>query len=137
NQITQSPTAQFANRFTKYFIALVLALSILGFYLGLKTDTSRAFETFLAVLVVTCPCALSLATPTALTVAMTSMAKKGFLVVKQHVCDSLTQIQDIIFDKTGTLTENRITISEVVVKHANKKKILSIAKSLEQLANHP
>src|SRR5690606_20285052 len=90
-----------------------------------------------AVLVVTCPCALSLATPTALTVAMTSMAKKGFLVVKQHVCDSITQIQYIIFDKTGTLNENRIIISEVVVKHANKKKILSIAKSLEQLANHP
>jgi len=88
---------------------------------------------------ITCPCALSLATPTALTAAVSVMRQRGLLVIKGHVVESLASINRIIFDKTGTLTVGQPVIVNVIPlsDHVNKDDVIAIAASLEQYSNHP
>ena len=89
-------------------------------------------------LVVACPCALSLATPVAITSSINALAKKGFLVTKEHVLEYLNLVTDVIFDKTGTLTVNNFFIDSVKLnKKLNIKDIFSIALSLEENSKHP
>ncbi len=78
-----------------------------------ELDSSRAFWIVLAMLVATCPCALSLATPTALTAATGTLHKLGLLLTRGHVLEGLNQIDTVIFDKTGTLTEGRLALRSI------------------------
>ena len=133
--------AIFADKVAERFVAAVLILSSLIAITWYFIDPSQAFWITLAVLVVTCPCALSLATPTALTAATASLREQGFLISKGHVLEGLTQIDHIIFDKTGTLTrgelslEHSIPVSDSIT--LSPEEALKIASSLEQYSNHP
>ncbi len=131
-------TIKLADRIASYFVATVLiaaALSGLYWYIA---DPDMAFPIMLAVLVVTCPCALSLATPTALTAANTALRKTGFLITKSHVLESLSNSTDIIFDKTGTLTEGRLELSQTdTYGQYNEAQSLAIAAALEAHSSHP
>ena len=104
-------------------------------------DPSQAFWITLSVLVVTCPCALSLATPTALTAATASLREHGFLISKGHVLEGLNQIDRIVFDKTGTLTRGELTLEQSLPLSADvamtEYEALKIAATLEQYSNHP
>jgi Cu2+-exporting ATPase len=101
-------------------------------------DPSRAFWVVLAMLVATCPCALSLATPTALTAATGTLHKLGLLLTRGHVLEGLNQIDTVIFDKTGTLTEGRLTLRAIrPLATLNSDECLALAAALENRSEHP
>jgi Cu2+-exporting ATPase len=136
----QKPKIQtIADRVASYFVFAVLVISASVYLIWHSIDSSAALWVTLSVLVVTCPCALSLATPTALTASLAIMRKHGVLVLKNHVVESLTQIKKVIFDKTGTLTygEPEITRVTCLDRTLNKKQVLAIAAALEEGSSHP
>jgi Cu2+-exporting ATPase len=91
-----------------------------------------------SVLVVTCPCALSLATPVALTVASGSMARAGLLVTRSHAIETLAQATHFVFDKTGTLTRGQMKLLEVMpLSLLDSERCLALAAALEQASEHP
>ena len=96
--------AQQADKLARWFVARILVLSVLVFIGWYIVDPSKALWATVAVLVATCPCALSLATPIALTVATNRLANYGFLTTRGHTLQTLAEITHVAFDKTGTLT---------------------------------
>lgn len=101
-------------------------------------DSARAFEITLSVLVVTCPCALSLATPTALTAATTRLARTGLLVTRPDALEKFARADHVMFDKTGTLTRGRVSVTGVdILGDLDHQRCLSIAAALERRSEHP
>jgi len=133
--------AIFADKVASRFVAAVLIIATGITITWLYIDPSQAFWITLAVLVVTCPCALSLATPTALTAATASLREQGFLISKGHVLEGLNQVDRIVFDKTGTLTRGELSLEQSLPAHEDcsltSQQALMIAASLEQYSNHP
>lgn len=129
---------ELADRIASYFVAALLAVAVIvaiGWYLF---DPDRALWITVSVLVVTCPCALSLATPIALTVAAGALAKDGLLVTRGHSIETLARANHFVFDKTGTLTTGRMHLLEVgVVGGLDREACLEIAATLEQSSEHP
>lgn len=131
--------AQRADQMAKWFVARVLVLAVVVFVAWWWIEPSHALWATLAVLVATCPCALSLATPMALTTATNRLAQLGFLLTRGHVMETLAKASHIVFDKTGTLT-----VGEPVLIHQQDlhpadvhHSWLAIATALEQTSNHP
>lgn len=129
--------AQNADRMAHVFVARVLVLAVLVYVGWFFVDASNAFWATLAVLVATCPCALSLATPAALTTATNALAQAGFLITRGHVLETFAEATHIVFDKTGTLTEGRLHISDTDVFRGDLEQALSIAAALEARSEHP
>jgi Cu2+-exporting ATPase len=133
--------AIFADKVASRFVAAVLIIASIIAISWWFIDPSQAFWITLAVLVVTCPCALSLATPTALTAATASLREQGFLISKGHVLEGLNQVDRIVFDKTGTLTRGELSLEQSLPAAdnitLNAKQALKIAATLEQYSNHP
>ena len=101
-------------------------------------DSQRALWVTLSVLVVSCPCALSLATPMAITTATNALRRAGILVTRAEVWEQLDSITDVVFDKTGTLSEGRVSISGIAVCGARSADICrDIAEALEAGSSHP
>lgn len=136
-QREKPPIAILANRISGYFVALVLLICAGTFIVWNVIHPERAFEIALSVLVVTCPCALSLATPAALTAATSFLRAKGFLITRGHALEALATTQHVIFDKTGTLTQGNISIQSIEVLSGNKERLANIASSLEKHSEHP
>lgn len=107
--------ALLADRIASRFVIAVIAIAVATGAVWLNVDPSRAFEVVLATLVVTCPCALALATPAALAAAASRLAGDGFLLVRSRVLDVLTRDPIIVLDKTGTLTAGRPTVVETEI----------------------
>lgn len=126
-----------ADRIAAWFIAglIVLAVSAgIGWYL---VDPDRALWIFVSVLVVSCPCALSLATPAALTVSSDAMARIGVLVTRGHAIEALAKADTVMFDKTGTLTEGAVHLSRIVTADGvDRAMALATAAALEQGSEH-
>ncbi len=137
-QAAKPKTQTIADNIASYFVALVLlACTATGIYWYLH-DSQHVLAITLSVLVVTCPCALSLATPTALTGATAALRKLGFLLTKNHVLEAMSRADDVIFDKTGTLTEGKLSIAHLeVLFDISEEHALSIATALEQETHHP
>jgi Cu2+-exporting ATPase len=130
--------AQLADKVAQWFLVIVLLTAAVVGAVWWQIDSERAFWIVLALLVATCPCALSLATPTALTTATGSLHQLGLLVTRGHVLESLNQIDTLIVDKTGTLTEGRLTLREVRPLGAlGGQACLSLAAALENRSEHP
>ena len=129
--------AQLADRASVWFVAAVLIGAAIVAATWSVLDPSRAFEATLAVLVVTCPCALSLATPTAITAATAHLAAQGILVTRADALEALAQADTVVFDKTGTLTLGRPQLEEVAVYGGDRDEMLRIAASLERASAHP
>ena len=130
--------ALLADKVASHFVAAVLLISgsVFGFWAWQGDD--HAFFIALSVLVVTCPCALSLATPTALTAATAALREAGLLISKGHVLETLTQVDRVVFDKTGTLTLGKLSIERVVpLTNLSEQQLLSLAATLEQHSSHP
>src|SRR5690606_4796200 len=130
--------AQLADAVSSRFVAGILATAVLV-YLGWRIhDPSRALEVTIALLVISCPCALSLAVPTALTVAHGALAKLGVLSTSPDALGSLATATDIVFDKTGTLGSGRPTVARVEAFGAlDVEDALGIAAALERDSLHP
>ncbi len=129
-----------ADKLARWFVARVLVLAVVVFSIWYFIDPSQALWITVAVLVATCPCALSLATPIALTVATNRLASYGFLVTRGHTVTTLASITHIAFDKTGTLTygqPNLLAIEPIQTNMTDKNKLLAIAGSLEIGNRHP
>jgi P-type Cu+ transporter len=140
-QSTQSPLQNLADQISAYFVPAVLLISLMTliiwhFFLGAAWSTSLNY--FLAVIVIACPCALGLATPTVIMVATGLAAKFGLLVKGGDSLQKASQINSFVFDKTGTLTQNQVAVTSF--KNLSKlpdKKILDFAYSLEIKSEHP
>jgi Cu2+-exporting ATPase len=130
--------AEIADRAAQWFLLLSLIAAAAIGLLWWELDSSRAFWIVLAMLVATCPCALSLATPTALTAATGTLHKLGLLLTRGHVLEGLNQIDTVIFDKTGTLTEGRLVLRSIRPLAAlDSDQCLSLAAALENRSEHP
>ncbi len=129
---------ELADRVASYFVAALLAVAAavaVGWYLH---DPSRALWITVSVLVVTCPCALSLATPIALTVAAGALAKDGLLVTRGHAVETLARATHFVFDKTGTLTTGHMRLLEVMpTGQLSEAECLALAAGLEHGSEHP
>ena len=122
-----------AARFVAALLLLALATGIGWWYI----DPSRALWVFVAVLVVSCPCALSLATPAALTVATGALSRHGLLVTRGHSIEALARATHFVFDKTGTLTEGRPVLVETLgTGSLSVTEVLSLAAAMETGSEH-
>ena len=109
------PIALMADRVAGWFVTAVLLIAVVVYSYWSQHSPEDAFWITLSVLVVTCPCALSLATPAALTAATGYLHRAGLLITRGHVLEGIGQINHIIFDKTGTLTNGKLTLADVKV----------------------
>ena len=129
---------EMADRIASYFVATLLFFAVavaIGWYLH---DPSRALWITVSVLVVTCPCSLSLATPIALTVAAGALAKDGLLVTRGHAIETLARATHFVFDKTGTLTTGKMRLRELMpLGDLSAEDCLVLAAALEQASEHP
>ena len=130
--------AALSDRVAVYFIVTLLVLAGLTGVVWYVIDPDRALWVFVSVLVVACPCALSLATPTALTVATDALARMGVLVTRGHAIETLARANHFVFDKTGTLTHGRMRLEEVLaLARRDQVELVRLAAALEQGSEHP
>ncbi|WP_040890368.1 heavy metal translocating P-type ATPase [Vibrio ezurae] len=137
-QATKPKIAEIADIVARYFVAVILIISACTYLYWQHHQPEDAFWIMLAVLVATCPCALSLATPTAITCSTSRMGDLGILLRKSHAIETLCKINHVIVDKTGTLTEGKVSLAHTqTFGNWSTSQVLSIAASLEAHANHP
>jgi Cu2+-exporting ATPase len=131
--------ARLSDKIAQYFVAVILITAIATALYWHQHLPEEAFWITLSVLVATCPCALSLATPTALTCATTHLNRDGIMIKSAHVLETLPQINAIAFDKTGTLTTGDFEFEriEVINTDYTKNQVLTIASALESRSEHP
>ncbi|MET9785336.1 heavy metal translocating P-type ATPase [Streptomyces canus] len=129
-----------ADRVSAVFVPAVILIAVgtFGGWLGATGDTVAAFTAAVAVLIIACPCALGLATPTALMVGTGRGAQLGILIKGPEVLESTRRVDTVVLDKTGTVTTGRMTLQEVhVVQDADEKQVLRLAGALEHASEHP
>lgn len=127
-----------AERITGWFVAATLALAAAAAAAWSIVDPVRALWVAVSILVVTCPCALALATPVALTVATGRLARQGLIICRGHVVETLARATDVVLDKTGTLTLGRLRLTRThVLARLVKADCLRIAAAMEQGSMHP
>ena len=139
-QGSKAPIQRLADRVAGVFvpIVVVIALVTLAVTWGITADPARALVHAVAVLVIACPCALGLATPTAIMVGTGRGAQSGILIRNASALESAGRLQTLIVDKTGTLTEGRPAVTEVVAfDGVQREDVLQTAASLEQGSSHP
>ncbi|MER7481205.1 heavy metal translocating P-type ATPase [Streptomyces sp. NPDC126510] len=129
-----------ADRISAVFVPVVIALALgtLGFWLGSGAGLTAAFTAAVAVLVIACPCALGLATPTALMVGTGRGAQLGILIKGPEVLESTRRVDTVVLDKTGTVTTGRMTLLAVhTAEGADEAEVLRLAGALEHSSEHP
>ncbi|WP_405644469.1 heavy metal translocating P-type ATPase [Streptomyces sp. NBC_00019] len=129
-----------ADRISAVFVpaVILIAVATFGAWLGLTGDTVAAFTAAVAVLIIACPCALGLATPTALMVGTGRGAQLGILIKGPEVLESTRRVDTVVLDKTGTVTTGRMTFQEVhAVEGTDEKQVLRLAGALEHASEHP
>ncbi|MDH3646772.1 MAG: cation-translocating P-type ATPase [Gammaproteobacteria bacterium] len=131
--------AQLADRVAGYFVAGVLLIATGVFFTWLALEPARALTVTLSVLVVTCPCALSLATPAALTAATGFLARNGLLVTRGSAVETLARADTLLLDKTGTLTRGKLKVVAVrlLSPEQDQRRCRAIAAALESGSAHP
>ena len=139
SQAHKPKLAKLSDKIAQYFVALILCCAIGTAFYWQQHLPEEAFWITLSVLVATCPCALSLATPTALTCATTRLNKDGIMIKSGHVMETVPQINTIAFDKTGTLTSGdfEITQCNIIDNNYSKDDVLAISAALESYSEHP
>ena len=144
SQAHKPKLARFSDKVAQYFIAIILITAIGTAIYWQQHLPEEAFWITLSVLVATCPCALSLATPTALTCATTRLNSDGIMVKSSHVMETMPIIDCFAFDKTGTLTTGDFVIDRVEIAQSNindhvytRREVLAIAAALESHSEHP
>jgi P-type Cu2+ transporter len=137
-QGTRPALARAADRTANWFIAGILVIAVAVVAGWLVVDPSRAFPAALAVLVVTCPCALSLATPVAVAAAATRLARSGLLVTRADALERLASVDVVVLDKTGTLTAGGLSIiNTTMLGSLDGQQARMIAAALERGSSHP
>ncbi|WP_199175538.1 heavy metal translocating P-type ATPase [Telmatospirillum siberiense] len=139
-QASKAPVQRLVDRIAAIFVPVVIALAALTFagwsYLG-GGDQQAAIVAAISVLVIACPCALGLATPTAIMVGTGVAAKAGILIKDAEALERAHDVTAIVFDKTGTLTEGRPSVSDIVAVDGDRTRLLTLAASAQQGSEHP
>ncbi|WP_290125870.1 heavy metal translocating P-type ATPase [Staphylococcus epidermidis] len=139
-QGSKAPIAKVADIISGYFVPIVIGLAILSglaWYFGGQTGLF-ALTIFISVLVIACPCALGLATPTALMIGTGKGAENGVLIKSGVALETTHKLQTIVFDKTGTITEGKPKVTDIVVANGVKEnELLALAASAEKGSEHP
>ena len=141
---TKAPAARLADKVSGVFVPIVLAISLLTAAIWLilaacvpSIPYSIAFQTAISVLVISCPCALGLATPTAITVGSGRGARFGILFKSAEALETLASTKYLLTDKTGTLTKGQMTVTDTAVLSGTREELLLYAASIEALSAHP
>ncbi len=127
-----------ADKISRRFLQSMLLITVVVALSWWWIDPSRIFTTVLAVLVVTCPCALSLAAPAVIASATTTLARRGLLITHADTIEQLAQVETMVFDKTGTLTTGNIVVAHITTYgQLNEDQCRDIAAALESAVSHP
>ena len=132
---TKAPIARIADKISGYFVPAIFIIALISFILNfiITKDINESILALVSVLVVACPCALGLATPLAMVVAIGNCSRRGILVKSSETLEAINKVDTIVFDKTGTLTTGKMSIADGVYAEVT----LKILKSLEKNSNHP
>ncbi|WP_249645645.1 heavy metal translocating P-type ATPase [Nocardia sputi] len=139
-QTGKAQAQRLADKISGIFVPIVIALAVatLGFWLGTGGAIAAAFTAGVAVLIIACPCALGLATPTALMVGTGRGAQLGILIKGPEVLESTRKVDTIVLDKTGTVTTGKMTLLEVIPAEGElRSQMLELAGALEDSSEHP
>ncbi|HIC0396360.1 TPA: heavy metal translocating P-type ATPase [Streptococcus agalactiae] len=139
-QTSKAPIANLADKVSGVFVPFVIVIAILSglsWYLILGQSFAFSLKIMIAVLVIACPCALGLATPTAIMVASGKAAENGILFKGGEVLEKAHHIDTIVFDKTGTLTKGKPEVVAIKTYGGDKEEFLGQVASVEKLSNHP
>ena len=139
-QSSRPPVQKFANTIVSYFIPVILTIAIVVFiiwYFILGATLLFSLTCLISILVVACPCALGLATPTAVTVGVGRAAEYGILIKNGDTLENAGQIDVAAFDKTGTITEGKPEVDDVIAYGISDEELIGLAASVEQNSTHP
>lgn len=135
----KAPIARLADIISGYFVPVVIVLAILSFivWMIIGQELSFSLRIFISILVIACPCALGLATPTAIMVATGRSAEHGVLIKSGEALEQAHKIETIVLDKTGTITEGKMKVTDVITYDFSKEELIHIAASAENGSEHP
>lgn len=139
-QMSKAPIQKLADKIASIFVPIVITIAVITFGLWMFFTTGNIEASILpavAVLVIACPCALGLATPTAIMVGTGVGAKHGILIKNGETLEKSNKIDVVVFDKTGTLTEGKPKVTDVIPFDFPEEKVIKISYSLAKLSNHP
>lgn len=139
-QGSKAPIAQLADVVSGYFVPVVCVIALvagIAWYIGTAGDLKFALTIFISVLVIACPCALGLATPTAIMVGTGKGAEYGILIKGGEALETAHKIQTIVFDKTGTITEGKPTVTDVIPITMDRDTLLNLTATAEKGSEHP
>ena len=140
-QTKKAPIQRFADQISAYFVPIVILLALITFTVWFSlfhAETSFALIAAVAVLVIACPCALGLATPTAIMVGTGKGAQEGILIKGGEALESAHRVKIVVFDKTGTITKGKPEVTDIVTNgNLSEKQLLEIAGSIEKKSEHP
>lgn len=136
----KAPIAKLADVVSGYFVPTVIGIAIISsiawYFIGGK-DIVFALTIFISILVIACPCALGLATPTAIMVGTGKGAENGILIKGGEALESTHKIQTVVFDKTGTITEGKPVVTDVIINDIEEEYLVKLASSAEKGSEHP
>ena len=140
-QASKPPIQKLVDKIAGVFVPIVILIAVITFISWLIAGGNNSFGNalinFVAVLIIACPCALGLATPTAIIVGTGLGAKHGILIRNGESLESAKKISTIIFDKTGTLTEGKPFVTDIIVIKSSEEELLKLSASLESKSEHP
>lgn len=137
---TKAPIARLADKVSGIFVPVVMTIALITFiaWLLVDGDFAHALERGISVLVISCPCALGLATPVAVTVGHGVGAKRGILFKTAEAIETAGKVKTVVFDKTGTITKGEPEVTDIIpIEAADEKSLLTFAYSLESKSEHP
>ena len=135
---TKADIVLFADRIAKYFVLVVFSIAFLvTLAFGLSGDLETGLVRALTLIIITCPCALGLTTPLALTLTLGRLAKNGIIIKNEQIIEKLTNVKEIFLDKTGTLTYGSFQVIDWTVHKDNPENIQEIIYTLETKSKHP
>lgn len=132
----KSPIVQLTDQISKYFLSSILILSAIIIAFGFKIGFQEAFNRALAVIIVTCPCGLALATPLTMSLILGRASRKGIYIKNAETIERLQNVDTLVFDKTGTITTGKYHVKNILTTEPVQK-IANIVLSLERSSNHP
>ncbi len=136
---SKAPIARIADRVSAVFVPCVMGISLITFlcWMLFSRDVEMALKSAISVLVISCPCALGLATPTAITVGIGRGARLGILFRSAEALEKLCGVQTVVFDKTGTITQGNPSLCDLCALGVEPARLLYLAASVERLSSHP
>lgn len=136
---SKAPIAKLADKVSGYFVPAVISIAVIaaGIWLALGASWHFALTIAISVLVISCPCALGLATPTAIMVGTGRGAKSGILIKSATALETAHKIDTVILDKTGTITAGKPVVTDILPIKVTENELLAFAASLEKLSEHP